>query len=127
MFYDPGTVCRALVQFYDSSSGRMRFKSRPALIIGNADEQDYTVLPISTITKRQNMNPHFDVPIDPKQYPGLTLAKYCFVRTHKPTIINAGQISPPVADMKNTYEELFLEILTRYEEYNSQIIALALN
>lgn len=37
-------------QYYDVRSKKMSFKSRPVLVIGQADASDYAVLPISRVT-----------------------------------------------------------------------------
>ena len=46
---EAGKVYLFSMQFYDVKSGMMAFKARPALIIYGPRNNDYTVLPVSTI------------------------------------------------------------------------------
>lgn len=66
-----GKIYKTLAPFYDTKSKSMSFKHRPALVIAMADSDDVVVLPISSITHRQNIHPSYDVQIDPSQYPKL--------------------------------------------------------
>lgn len=50
---EAGKVYLFSMQFYDVKSGMMAFKARPALIIYGPRNNDYTVLPVSTIKIRK--------------------------------------------------------------------------
>ena len=87
-----GEVILANAPFYDIKSGTPGFKVRPFLVIGQADKGDYTVLPLSRVTRRENLDPHYDVEIDPQKYPLLKLKALSYVRTHKATVVNLSAV-----------------------------------
>ena len=96
----------------------MSFKTRPALVIAQADCGDYVILPVSTITHKGNIDPDFDIPIDPSVYPKLNLNKISYVRTHKQTIAHRASIISVISDLRTEYEELYLEILIKREDFS---------
>ena len=108
-----GEIRKIITSFYDLKNNKMSFKSRPALIIAKADKKDYVVL-------------EYDIEIEPTKYPKLNLQKISYVRTHKQTIINTAEIGDFIGDMKNNYEELFLEILKKREKFSKSITNQAL-
>ena len=55
-----------MFQYYDKTKQKMSFKGRPVLIIGEADKNDYNVLPVSRVTDKKYLDPFYDIPIDPK-------------------------------------------------------------
>ena len=60
-----GKIVRCLTQYYDARLQRISIKSRPALVLKSPENDDYVVLPISTIPNRINVNPTYDIEIDP--------------------------------------------------------------
>lgn len=121
-----GEIRKIITSFYDLKNNKISFKSRPALIIAKADKKDYVVLPISTIIIKSNRDLEYDIEIEPTKYPKLNLQKISYVRTHKQTIINTAEIGDFIGDMKNNYEELFLEILEKREKFSKSITEQAL-
>lgn len=113
-----GWVCYSTTPYYDVVTRRNSFKQRPVLVIGGLLNNDYTVLPISTISKRENRHPFYDVEVDPIYYPRLRLNKVSFVRTHKQTVIHRAAIIHQISDLKNEYPELYGDILEKLSEYN---------
>lgn len=47
-----GKIYSSVIPFYDSVKQANSYKKRPVLIIGGPRNNDYTVLPISTVTKK---------------------------------------------------------------------------
>lgn len=113
-----GKICKISTPYYDSVKKRMSFKTRPALVIAQADCGDYVILPVSTITHKGNIDPDFDIPIDPSVYPKLNLNKISYVRTHKQTIAHRASIISVISDLRTEYEELYLEILIKREDFS---------
>lgn len=113
-----GKICKISTPYYDSVKKRMSFKTRPALVIAQADCGDYVILPVSTITHKGNIDPDFDIPIDPSVYPKLNLNKISYVRTHKQTIAHRSSIISVISDLRTEYEELYLEILIKREDFS---------
>lgn len=45
-----GMFCVATFPYYDTSTGRNKFKKRPMIILGQADSSDYVTLPVSKVS-----------------------------------------------------------------------------
>lgn len=52
-----GKIVKCLTQYYDVRLQRNSIKSRPALVLKSPINDDYVVLPISSIPNRANVNP----------------------------------------------------------------------
>lgn len=122
-----GEIRKALTPFYDLRAQRMSFKSRPALLIAKADDFDYVALPVSSITRRENLNPTYDIEIDPAAYPNLNLRAVSYARTHKQTIVNAREIGGLISNMAKEYPDLYLSILEKREEFSKEVSKQALD
>ena len=109
-------------QFYNRSTSRMSFKSRPVLIIGQADTSDYIVLPISRITNRHNLDSYYDVEINPSNVPLMGLTSTSYIRTHKQSIVHSGELTRQITDFKNEYFEIYLDVMSKVEEFQKNII-----
>lgn len=121
-----GKICWSIFPFYDSKNGKNSFKKRPVLIISGPKNNDYTVLPVSTISIKQNIDSNYDIKIEPNRYPELGLSKICYVRTHKQTIVHKAAVTSVIGNLKETYEDLYLEILTKLDEFNKKVMNEAL-
>jgi len=116
-----GEVWTALVPYYDNKTGRKSFKGRPVLIIAKADAQDYVALPISKVSRRENVDPTYDIEVDPSKYPVLGFPYLSYVRTHKQMIVHVAELGNKKSDLKSSYEELYLEILAKREQFSEEI------
>ena len=121
-----GEIRKAITPFYDSLHNRQNFKVRPVLVLAKADSGDYTVLPVSRVTRRENLHPVYDVEVDPAVYPSLNLKAVSYIRTHKQTTIHVAEIGDVIGDLKNSYEDLYLEVLSKREQYSSEVASQAL-
>lgn len=121
-----GKIYFSITPFYDIAAGKQKFKSRPVLIIGGPRNNDYTVLPVSTITNKVNLDATYDYKIDPAQYPNSNLTKISYVRVHKQTTVHQAQIINCVCDLRKEYEDVYLDILTLLEQYNKELSTNAL-
>lgn len=117
-----GKICIAIFPFYDIKLKKNLYKQRPVLIIGEAINNDYTILPVSTITKKENIDIYYDIAIDPKKYPKLNLDKYSYIRTHKQTVIYKDMIKGEISDLKEEYLEIYSDILNKLKEFNIKLI-----
>lgn len=122
-----GEIRKAILPFYDQNAQRMAFKSRPVLILAQADTKDYVTLPISSVTRRQNLHTVYDIEVDPTQYPKLNLTKRSYVRTHKQTITNLASFRDIYANLKQEYPGLFLDILSTWESFQADVSSQALS
>ena len=104
----------------------MSFKKRPVLIVGKADDTDYVILPISRITKRENLDEYYDILLKPKEVPMLNLIQYSYVRTHKQSVVHVGELYKEIIDFKKEYMEIYFDIISKMEEFQRNLIDNAL-
>lgn len=121
-----GKIYSSTTPYYDKIKKKNAFKNRPVLIIGGPRNNDYTVLPISTVSNRNNLDLEYDIEIDPARYPLLGLKKVCFVRAHKQTSVHQASITTMIGNMKDDYEELYVDVLAKLEQYNKELLDHAL-
>lgn len=121
-----GKIFRCFVPYYDSQKSAMSIKSRPALVLAKADDGDYIILPVSTITHKENINPKYDIKVEPVEYPKLKFQKVSYIRTHKQTVVHRTDIGSEISDLRAEYEDLYLEVLQKREEFNESITEQAL-
>ena len=121
-----GEVWTALFPYYDVKTGKKNFKGRPVLIIAKADTGDYVTLPVSKVSRQENVDPIYDIKVDPAVYPVLGFPYVSYVRTHKQTIVHAADLCNKKSDLKSSYQELYLEILSKREQFSEEITRQAL-
>lgn len=121
-----GKIYSSVTPFYDSVRGINSFKRRPVFIIAGPKNNDYTVLPVSTITHKEHIDPEYDVVVEPSEYPELNLNKTSYIRTHKQTIVHRASLVRPIGDLKVEYEDLYLTVLEKLEQFNQSVMDSAL-
>ena len=117
-----GWICTSVTPFFDVKTKTQGFKSRPVLVIGQADSEDYAVLPISRVTNSAHLSNVYDIKIDPAIFPCSGLTQVSYVRTHKQIFVNNHAITGKICDLKTTYPDLYLEIAVKLEEYNKVLL-----
>lgn len=121
-----GKIYKARTPFYDQATQQMSYKARPALVLAKADNDDYIVLPVSSISNRSNIDPVYDIEVDPAFYPKLHLRNTSYVRTHKQTVVHRANLRDEIGDLKSEYEDLYLKILEKREAFSDSITQQAL-
>jgi hypothetical protein len=121
-----GKICTSVFPFYDMVTRKTTYKVRPILIIGTPDTGDYNILPISKITRAENRNPIYDIKVIPAMYPLLNLRDVSYIRTHKQSYVHHTSINATIGDLKAAYEDLYLAVLEKLEQYNSELLGSAL-
>lgn len=121
-----GEAYWAIFKYYDSSTHRMAFKKRPVLIIGKADESDYVVLPISRVTRQEHIDQQYDYEMQVADYPKLSLKATSYIRTHKQSIANIGELANQITDFKNEYPDAYVEVIALVEEFQKRLLDEAL-
>ena len=116
-----GEIRKTLTPFYNKKTHRNDFKSRPALVIAKADSEDYVILPVSRVTKAENRDPVYDIPVDPAIYPDLNLTSMSYIRTHKQTIAHTAELGDKIGDLKNNYPDLYDNVLAKREAFSVEI------
>ncbi len=119
-----GKVYKSIVPYYDRANRRQSFKSRPCLIIGQADAGDYVVLPISSISDKSKVDPTYDISLDCSAF--TFLHKNSYLRTHKQTVVNISLLKDQLVDFKSVYEETFLECIIKVEAFQKKMTSDAL-
>ena len=124
-----GKIYISMVEFYDVRNQKTSIKARPVLILSDMRNNDFTVLPISTISKTQNIDIEYDIEVNPQIYQKLNLKKISYIRTHKRIYLHQASVDKTkiLGDIKNDYPDLFLEILEKMEKFNKEILENALN
>lgn len=122
-----GKVYTSLMKYYNSIERRNKVKARPVLIISDLRNNDYTVLPVSSVTKKENLDNDFDVEISPAKYPLLNIHHISYIRTHKQLTVHMGSLGKEISDLKKEYPDLFLDIMAKREQWNRLIDEKALN
>lgn len=120
-----GKVYTASTEYYDSKTGLTQRKGRPVLVVGGPKNNDYSVLPISTITKRENVDPDYDIYVDVELRGILSLDRECFIRTHKQMPLHRGSIFKELGNMKDNAPDLYQDVLMRMERFQKEILAQA--
>ncbi len=121
-----GEIRKIRTPFYNAKTRQMDMKSRPGLIIAQADECDYVVLPVSRVTDSRRIDAVYDIKIDPAVYPVLSLTSVSYVRTHKQTVIHAAEIGDRISDMRSCCEDLYLHVLSMRAQFNEEITSQAI-
>lgn len=121
-----GKAYVSIFKYYDNIRGKMSFKKRPVLIVGKADNTDYIVLPISRVTKRENLDEYYDVLLNPDAVPKFNLTQYSYVRTHKQSVVNIVELYREITDFKKDYMDIYLDIISKMEEFQKNLIDNAL-
>ena len=119
-----GKIYTAAFKYYDNKNHKMAFKSRPVLIIGKADSSDYVVLPISRVTKKENLDVHFDYRLEPSKYSQSTLclSAVSYVRAHKQTVISGVELVKEIIDFKKEFPKVYNEIIDLVEEFQKRLM-----
>lgn len=117
-----GKAYWAIFKYFDSSLHKMAFKKRPVLIIGKADESDYVVLPISRVTRKEHIDSRYDFEMKVNDYPALSLKATSYIRTHKQSIANVGELEDCIADFRDEYSDAYIEVMGLVEEFQSNLI-----
>ncbi|MGM9660073.1 MAG: hypothetical protein ACI3WQ_05705 [Faecousia sp.] len=116
-----GEIRKVITPFYNARMHRLDIKSRPGLIIAKADNDDFIILPVSRVTDSRRIDPEYDVRVDPGTYSGLNLNAVSYVRTHKRTVVHRAEIGDLISDMKLTYEDLYLEVITKQSQFSEEV------
>lgn len=118
-----GKIYRSITDYYDLPTNTTKKKSRPVLILSNPRNNDYTVLPLSTIGRRENVDLEYDIKLDPTLFPKLRLNKVSYIRTHKRLVVHRASldITSSLRDIKTDYPDLYLEIIEKMMNYNNII------
>lgn len=63
-----GKSYKSMTPYYDNVTKQRKFKSRPCLVIDEADNGDYVALPISTTPDNSKIDAYYDIPLDKTKY-----------------------------------------------------------
>lgn len=122
-----GKIYWSIIPYFDVKKGRNSYKRRPVLIIGDIRNDDYTVLPISKVSKKQYLDSVYDVKVKQVDYPNLKLTCDSYIRVHKQTTVHRAMLRDEISDLKCAYEDLYLSVLELFEQRNKELINSALS
>ena len=113
-------------KYFDNRTHRMAFKNRPVLIVGQADSSDYIILPVSRITNQGNVDSYYDVSIEPADVPLMNLTQRSYIRSHKQSVVHLGELTREIVDFRKEYEDIYLDVISKMEEFQKNLIINAL-
>ena len=117
-----GKIYISICKYFDKNTKQNRFKQRPVLIIGQADKFDFVVLPISTVTNKDNLNEKYDFELQPNEFPLIGLKRVCYIRTHKQTIINRADLKRKIIDFQAEYSDTYKTVLKKVKEFQNEFL-----
>lgn len=122
-----GCIYTVAFRYYDLKTNSMKTKQRPFLIIKEEDSNppiDLTVLPISTISRKNRINIYYDIKIENIKYPNLNLTKdTSYIRTNKIQTINEKDLLKKVSNnCKDLYPDLYQEIRNKVSSFYTDVL-----
>ena len=99
---------------------------KTVMIVVKADNTDYIVLPISRVSKRENLDEYYDVLLSPDAVPKLNLTQHSYVRTHKQSVVNIVELYREITDFKKDYMDIYPDIISKMEKFQKNLIDKAL-
>ncbi len=120
-----GYLYTSITKFYDIKTHKMAFKARPVLIIAGPRNNDYTVLPVSSVSNSKNLDTEYDIKIDPNIYTNLNLAKVSYIRTHKVFVVHEKELLKPISNLRDLEPDLYLDIMMKYEQWSKHVVVSA--
>lgn len=122
-----GKIYTSVMPYYDAITKSTMFKGRPVLIFEDARNDDYTVLPISKVSKKQYLDSVYDVEVKQADYHNLKLTCDSYIRVHKQTTVHKTMFRCKISDLKYEYEDLYLSVLELLEQCNNELMSGALS
>lgn len=117
-----GKAYVSVTPYYDNQQQCMKFKKRPVLVIGQADKDDYVILPISKISHSENIDPYFDIPMEISDYPLMNLQYKSYIRTHKQTVVHKNSLVHMITDFSANYADTYIDAIAKIEEFQKDIV-----
>lgn len=118
-----GKIYAAIFPYFNVKTKEYSYKQRPVLIISQEINNDYLILPVSTITNKENINEEFDLKIEIIDYPKLKLNKTSYIRTHRQTTLYKSMLVFEISDLKNEYPNLYNKIIEKLNKFNTLILS----
>lgn len=116
-----GSLCIIVSPYYDRKNNRNSYKKRPALVISGPRNNDYTILPVSSVSKKENLDEVYDIKVDPEKYPLLGLNKVSYIRTHKQTVVHRSSIVEKISSIKEEYNDLYQIIISSWMDFENEV------
>ncbi|MGJ6274395.1 hypothetical protein ACSDJ2_08230 [Listeria monocytogenes] len=121
-----GTIRTSKFPYYDVREKKIKYKSRPILVI-NAEKDlipcDLTVLPISRVTEERHIHEEYDLKVLKSDYPLLNLKENkSYIRTHKVNTVNSNDVAnKEMSSLKNTYPDLYSVSIAKVKQFIDEI------
>jgi len=121
-----GKIYPSYFVYYNAKQKKERIKSRPVLIIADPigkKDTEYTVLPLSTLSRNEFHNDEYDVALDAAKLTKAELDADCYIRTHKRTTIYASNIDfkKCIVDLKREYPGIYRDVLKKMTAFDQFI------
>lgn len=121
-----GCIYSVAFRYYNNQTNQMDVKVRPFLILKAEKEDlpcDFSALPISKVTNKQNLSARFDVEIPNAKYGNLFLREpISYIRTHKIQTVHSTDFKNKICnDLRSIYPELSDQVRELVKEYVDDI------
>ena len=119
-----GKIVKVRLPYFDVSLNKVNFKIRPAVVIAVESDNlpcDFTILPISSISRKENISPYYDIPIN--NYNKFNLKNLSYVRCHKIATTHSTNIDRKIiSDLKLLDLSLYHNLIQKYKQFSDNII-----
>lgn len=121
-----GSLVKVRFPYFDAKAQRNKIKARPMLIIGAEKDLlpcDFTVLPISRVSKKQYLSKAYDVELTDAQVEKLSLAyKPSYIRVHKQSYANSRDVDADIiSNLKELDPDLYDLIKKKHKEFSESL------
>src|SRR5699024_3066994 len=122
-----GKIYKSRFRYFDNRTNKVKFKRRPVLIIGaerSVKPCDLTVLPISRISVRKNLNKDYDYELTKSSHEDLNLDyEPSYVRTHKVNTIHTSDLPHDgfISCVKTSYPEDYKAIEESFKKFTADM------
>lgn len=121
-----GCIYSVTFRYYDNKTNKMDIKVRPFLLLKAEKEEipcDFSALPISKVTNKQNLSSRYDIEISNSNYVSLGLKEpISYIRTHKIQTVHSNDFKNRICDdLRVLYPKLADQIKELINEYVEDI------
>lgn len=121
-----GKICDSTYAYFDKREQKYKYKLRPVLVVGIEKDQlpcDITVLPVSKISRVENLNEEYDYPLTNGNHGLLRLKNDpSYVRVHKISTIHSKDLSFKTDHQLNIlYPEAYASIKRKLNDFAAKL------
>ena len=121
-----GKICNSTYSYFDVREQKYKYKLRPVLIVGTEKDRlpcDITVLPVSKISRAENISVEYDYPLTKINHGLLRLKNDpSYIRIHKISTIHSKDLSFQTDHQLNIlYPETYANIKGKLNDFVAKL------